>query len=63
MAIYAQCSDLASRDLRWAPRHPGTDAPFNLITPPSGISAPVLAAQYSETFHSEAIAKLPTFED
>ena len=63
MAIYAQCSDLASRDLRWAPRHPGTDAPFNLITPPSGISAPVLAAQYSETFHSEAIAALPTFED
>ena len=63
MAIYAQCSDLASRDLRWAPRHPGTDAPFNLITPPSGISAPVLAAQYSETFHDDAIRALPTFED
>jgi hypothetical protein len=63
MAIYAQCSNLDNRQLRWAPRHPGTNAPFDLITPPYGISAAVLASQYSETFHSEAIAKLPTFED
>ena len=47
MAIYARCCDLATREIRWAPRKPGTDAPYTNITPPSGISAVVISAQYA----------------
>jgi hypothetical protein len=60
----AMCSDLATRQTRWISR---ADQLKNGSRPSQfihwGLPASVLAAQYAETHHDEAIAKLPTFED
>jgi hypothetical protein len=59
----AACSDLATRQIKWISR---ADQLKNGSRPSQfihwGLPASVLAAQYAEVHHDEAIAKLPTFE-
>jgi hypothetical protein len=59
----AACSDLATRQIKWISRE---DQLKNGSRPSQfihwGLPASVLAAQYAEVHHDEAIAKLPTFE-
>ncbi len=58
----AQCSDLATRQIRWISRH---DQLNNGSRPSAyihwGLPASVIAAQYAETHAAEALAKIPTF--
>ena len=60
----AQCSDLATRQIRWISRH---DQLNNGSRPSQfihwGLPASVLAAQYAETHAAEALARLPQWED
>lgn len=60
----AMCSDLQTRQIKWISR---ADQLKNGSRPAHcihwGLPATVLAAQYAETHHDEAIAALPNFED
>jgi hypothetical protein len=60
----AMCSDLQTRQIKWISRADqlknGDGRQSQFIH--WGLPATVLAAQYAETHHDEAIAALPTFE-
>jgi hypothetical protein len=59
---FSPATRLTDRETIWiAYRNDGTQ--FNRLTPPWGTTAAVWSAQFAETYHDEAIARLPQWED
>ena len=62
MAIFSQCSDLTTREIRWVPRKTDTSPQSVFAGQIQAHEGWWFAGCYADRYHDEAIAALPTFE-
>jgi hypothetical protein len=60
--ILSMSSDLRTRQIVWTGRGNDDTLMGSRLQPQLGISAFAIAGQFAETFHDEAVAKIPSFE-